>query len=422
MRNLPHPRTHFPKTVLHACAFAAALVAGTAAQAQEADDPAWAFRGFGTLGAVHSDYDQADFTSSVLKHNGVGASKSTSLTPDSRLGAQVDLKLNSKWSAVLQVGIEQRYDSSYRTQVEWGNVKYQATPDLALRVGRVALPIFLAADYRKIGYAYPWVRTPAEVYGGIPITNSDGVDVAYRWRYAGVKHTTQVFFGMNDIHLDEEYFVKARDLGGITHTAEIGALTFRISGFKANLNANAFRPLFDGFRQFGPQGIAIADKYDVLNKRTSGFAFGVNYDPGTWFVSAEGGRIKSNSVFSTSHGAFVTGGYRIAEFTPYMSLAYTEGKQFTDDKGLSLAGLPPAYAYAASQLNAGLQLAFKTVAVQRNITAGVRWDFRSDMALKLQYERVTPMRGSRGTLSDLQPGYQSDHPINVTSASLDFVF
>jgi hypothetical protein len=44
------------------------------------------------------------------------------------------------------------------------------------------------------------------------------------------------------------------------------------------------------------------------------------------------------------------------------------------------------------------------------------------MALKLQYDRVTPRDGSRGSLINLEPGFQSDRAVNVTSAVLDFVF
>jgi hypothetical protein len=59
---------------------------------------------------------------------------------DSRLGAQLDATLARHWSAVLQVVGEQGLDNSYRPRVEWANIKYQATPELALRVGRIALP------------------------------------------------------------------------------------------------------------------------------------------------------------------------------------------------------------------------------------------------------------------------------------------
>lgn len=406
----------------HFLAFAALLFCAGGARAADEAAPAWTFGGFGSLGVVHSDYDQADFSSSILKGNGAGGTRSLSATPDSRFGAQLGYRIDSKWSAVVQVGIEQRYDNSYRTLVEWGNVKYQATPDLAIRLGRIALPVFLVADYRKIGYAYPWVRTPDEVYGGMPITNSDGIDVAYRWRYAGLKHTTQAFYGATDIHLTDELNVKARAVGGITHTVEYGSVTMRATAFKANLNVNTFRELYDAFRQFGPQGVAIADKYDIENKRFSGVTVGVNYDPGRWFLMAEAASTSSPSMFSTARGAYVSAGLRRGEFTPYVSYAVTRGKQFKDEKGLSLAGLPPQYAYVGAQLNAGLQKLLDIVAVQTNASVGVRWDFRTDMAVKLQYERVTPRNGSRGTFNTLQPGFESGKGVNVTSAVLDFVF
>ena len=422
MHNLPHSQPRLVRTVLRACALAAAILASSQAQAQESEPATWTFGGFGSFGVVHSDYAEADFTSSALKGEGAGLTRSFSPVPDSRLGAQIGYRHDRKWSSVLQVGMEHRFDGTFRTEIEWGNVKYQATPDLALRVGRIALPIFLAADYRKIGYAYPWVRTPVEVYGGVPITNSDGIDIAYRWRFGGVKHTTQLFWGQTDIYLTKTTDVKARDLGGITHTAEFGATTMRLSAFKANLDVNIVRDLLDAFRPFGPQGVAIADKYDVINKRTAGFALGVNYDPGNWFLMAEGGRMSSDSFFSTSYGAYISSGLRSGAFTPYVAYAYTRGEQFKDEKGLTLTGLPPQYAQVGAQLNYGLGQLLDSIAVQSNLSAGVRWDFRPDMALKIQYERVTPRKGSRGTLRNATPAFQSGRTVNVTSAVLDFVF
>ena len=425
MRQTKHTPSRVPIAPLRAIAAATLLLAASAACAADAAGhayPAWTFSGFGTFGAAHADYDQADFTSNILKGEGTGATHNWNGNLDSRLGGQLAVALDKKWSAVVQLGVEQRYDLSYEPLVEWANVKYQATPDLALRVGRIALPIFLAADYRKIGYAYPWVRTPIEVYGGVPITNSDGVDLAYRWQHAGIKHTTQAFYGRTKIYLTETTGVKARGLGGVTHTAERGAVTVRASVFTAVLNVNIVRELFDGYRQFGPAGIAIADKYDVLDKRFTGFAVGVNYDPGKWFLMAEAAHKDGHSFLAKGSGVYASAGYRAGEFTPYVAYAVTEGKRPTGDQGLPLTGLPPKFAYVASQLNGGLDKLFKTISSQTSVTAGVRWDLRPDMALKLQYDRVTPRDGTRGSLINLEPGFQSGRPVNVTSAVLDFVF
>ncbi|MEJ7806057.1 MAG: hypothetical protein WKG03_09095 [Telluria sp.] len=408
---------------LHLFTLAILLLAGGAAHAGDDDAyPVWSFSGFGSLGVAHSDYDQADFTSNILKDGGAGASHKWASNLDSRLGGQLGVKFHKHWSGVVQIGVEQRYDGSYRPQVEWANVKYQATPKLALRVGRIALPIFLAADYRKIGYAYPWVRTPNEVYGGVPITNSDGADIAYRWQSGRVKHTTQAFYGKTDVYLTKTTGVKARGLGGVTHSAEWGPATVRVSAFTAVLDVNIVRALFDGYRQFGPAGVAIADKYDVVARRTTGFAMGVNYDPGKWFLMAEGGRMNTRSFLGDTIGMYASAGYRIGEFTPYLSYSRNKAMGPLSDPGLSLAGLPPPVAYAAAQLNGNLNVLLKATSSQTNIGVGVRWDLRPDMALKLQYEHLTPRDGTRGTLINLQSGFVSGHSVNVTSAVLDFVF
>jgi hypothetical protein len=422
MRNQPYPVSRSTPPWLRACALAAALLAGGAARADDSAAPTFNVRGFGSVGVVHSDYREADFTSSILKSEGSGATRDWSYNLDSRVGAQLDVKYDKKWSAVVQVVLEQRYDHSYKPGVEWANVKYQATPDLALRVGRIALPIFLAADYRKVGYAYPWVRTPQEVYGGVPITNSDGADLSYRWQLAGVKHVTQAFYGRTDIHLTDSTGVHARAIAGITESAEYGAATLRVSAITSVLNTNVVRPLFDGFRQFGAQGAAIADKYDVVDKRMTVLAIGLNYDPGSWFLMAEGGTANGHSFLARSRAMYASAGYRAGQFTPYLTWSRTDAMSATSDPGLSTAGLPPAYAYAAGALNGGLDLLLKTIASQTTVAAGVRWDLRADMALKVQYERVLPRDGSRGTLINLQPGFRSGQPVHVTSAVLDFVF
>src|SRR4051812_36987865 len=113
-----------PKSAYLAFALlAAGALAGAARADEAAATPAWTFGGFGTIGIVHSDERQADFTSSVLKSSGAGYSRSWSGDVDSRVGMQVGASLNRQWSAVLQVIAEQGIDGSYKPIVEWCNIK-----------------------------------------------------------------------------------------------------------------------------------------------------------------------------------------------------------------------------------------------------------------------------------------------------------
>ena len=415
---------HFPGKGLP-CAVRASLLAclmtGAACAAEDAA-PVWKLSGFGTLGAVHSSERQADYSSSVLKADGAGRSHDWSAAVDSRLGAQLDLQVNPRWSAVLQVVSEQRLDHSYRPRVEWANVKYQATPELALRVGRIALPMFVAADYRKVGYAYPWVRTPVELYGAVPISSSDGADLTWHWNGETLRGTTQAFAGRTDMALYQGARLRGTGIAGLSQTLERGDLSLSASVFTTRLTVSLYPELFAGLRAFGGQGLEVADAIATERKRANAASIGMNYDPGKWFVLAEAGHYRVDSFLGTTNSFYASSGYRQGALTPFVGYARIGGKKPPGPHALALDGLAPPHAAAAGELNLVLDKLLRTIASQSTVSAGLRWDAAPNLAFKLQYDRVTPRAGSRGTMMNLGQDFRSGHTAHVTSAALDFVF
>jgi hypothetical protein len=364
--------------VLGALAMATLLAAGGGARAGDDDDhvevpgPSWTFGGFGTLGASHSSDRQSDFTASALQAYGAGHTRRWSMDVDSRIGAQLTVNMNKQWSGVVQVVSEQNLENNYQPRLEWGYIKYQATPDLSVRVGRIALPVFLAADYRKAAYAYPWVRTPIEIYGAIPVSHSDGIDMSYRWHSGSLKNTTQVFFGHYYQHLFDDVHLEASGIRGVSNTTEYGAASVRVSYIGATLDFDYARPFFDLFRAFGPQGVAIADQFDVKDKKVRGLAVGLNYDPGNWFAMAEMGRFHSQSFIGSTTSMYASTGYRLNNFTPYLSYSRVRANAATSTPGLDLTGLPPPLAAAGDAMNRRLNGLLAAMPVQDTITAGAR--------------------------------------------------
>ncbi|MFC5498481.1 hypothetical protein ACFPOE_13125 [Caenimonas terrae] len=404
-------------------ALAAATLLATGARADEPARPMFSFSGFGTLGLVHSSEKNADFVSSSLKPNGAGFTRSWSADVDSRVAAQVTANFTPQLSGVLQVISEQNYDNSYRPHVEWANIRYQLTPDFSVRAGRAVLPTFLLSDTRKVAYTYPWVRPPSEVYELVPLSSSDGVEARYQAHFGELVNTVQVNLGQRSARLvgggDE---VTARDAWSITNTAESGPLLLRITYQKARLNLSSVNALFGGFRQFGPQGIAIANQYDPNGKPFSFAGLGASYDPGKWFVMSEWARSESSSVLGTRVGWYASGGYRLGEFTPYVLYARVRAGKVSDP-GLAVAGLPPALAGPATALNGGLNAALaQSAPVQSTVSIGARWDFAKSAALKLQFDHTHLGPGSSGALRNMQPGFQPGGQLNVFSASVDVVF
>ena len=404
------------------------LIGLTCAAFAHADDsmskPGWSLQGFGSAGAAYSNNAESDYVTSLLKPDGVGASGRWSANLDTRLGVQLNITANKQWSVVLQVASEQRFDHSYRPNVEWANVKYQATPDLALRVGRIALPMFLAADYRKVGYALPWARTPVEVYGRIPLTSSDGIDATYRFNRGALKNVTQGFYGHTRVALLGSDAVEARRMTGFANTTEYGAASVRVSMLTTDLTiaTDYIHAFYDGLRQFGPQGAALVERYTLDHKRVNAVNIGASYDPGRWFVMGELGRMRTPSMLGDTTGLYTSAGYRLGDFTPYLAYAHVRANSPTTEPGLNLAGLPPAAAGAGAVLNGYLNALLTIVPEQRTISIGTRWDCMTNVALKLQLDHATTLAGSRGTFSNVQPGFRSGRAVNIASAVLDFVF
>jgi hypothetical protein len=380
------------------------------------------FSGFGTAGAVHSSEDQADFTSSIFSPNGAGHTHSWSTDVDSVVGAQVVADVTPQLSAMLQVISEQNYDNTYTPHVEWANIKYQFTSDLSLRIGRTVLPSFLYSDTRKIGYANPWVRPPAEAYSLVPIDTSDGVDASYVVHFGELLSTLVVAYGHETSGTPAGSDNEARRLLVIAATMEHGPATVHVAYQQTYLTVNALGALFDAFRQFGPQGEALADQYGVNNRLIRFVGIGAMYNPGRWFVLGEWGITDYESVLGKNTAWYVSGGYRLGRFIPYLTFGAVQSDDNTASPGLTVAALPPNLAEAAIGLNAALNSILNSSPDQKTLSEGVRWDFVKNVDLKLQCDHIRLGAGSAGTLINLQPGFKPGGTVNLFSAAIDFVF
>jgi hypothetical protein len=404
-------------TLLMAC-----HASGSIAASADPDPPMFVFNAFGTLGVVHSSDSQADFSGSTSKPSGAGYSRSWSADVDSRFGAQLTANITSQLSAVLQLISEQNYANSFQPEVEWANIKYQLTPDFDVRIGRIELPLFVVSDARKVGFVNPWVRPPVEVYEVTPITNSDGVDLNYRLHLGDVTTTLAAAYSRSyrldfPLHYSSEF----RDLHALIIKTEYGAALFNFSYLAAHTNLEPNIALFPAYRSLGAAGDAIANTYELVDKLATVVSAGASYDPGKWFAQAEWSQFDSRAYFGVSTGWYVSGGYRIAKLTPFLTLSAVTTSP-TSVAGVDASALPANLAATAAALNAGLNQALGQRPTQRTLAAGARWDFARDLDLKLQIDHTRLGPGSPGDLINVQPGFRYGGTVNLFSAAIDFVY
>jgi hypothetical protein len=337
----------------------------------------FSFSGFGTVGMTHSSLDTADYTTNIFQPKGAGASSRYNFTDNTEVGAQVNAQFTQKLSAVVQVIIQQQYNNLYAPTIEWANVKYAFTPDFSVRIGRIELPSFLSSDYRHVGYATPWAHVPIETYNLVGPDTSDGVDASYTLHFGTLVNTIQAVYGNNSFHVPAgQAAIKftAKNILGVFDTIVKGPLTIRGGYEQAHVQAASFPASFLTF-------------YNI----------GVSYDPGNWFAQGEWSRVRIPGETPGYQSWYVIGGYRIRKFTPYAM-------------------------YSIQHSLGGSTVVVPTVQGQKDYTVGVRWDFRKNMDLKLQYDRVVLPSNSSGYFVNPQTGFALGSNANVVSAVLDFVF
>lgn len=391
-------------------AIVAALMAcgGVPGTALAQTGPEFKFSGFGTLSATHSNGETSDFVGTLFQPNGAGKTRSTSFTPDSKLGVQLSAVFTDKLSAVLQVVSQHQYDNSFTPQVEWANVKYQLTPEVSVRAGRIAAPSFLVSESRFVGYANTWARPPVEPYGVMPITSNDGVDATWRSQIAGANNTLQAYVGKSSVKLSGGTTVKSDPTWGINDSVEIGSLTLRAgyNVFKIDLGVASVRPLLAGATQLG--FTAIANKYKLEGMQLKALALGANYDPGNWFVMAEFVDLKGAGFLSDARAWYASAGYRFGSLTPY--LTYSDTKASIEPE----TGAGPLNASFTSTM-----YAFN--ATQHSSSVGLRWDAMKNVAVKAQYDHITTGDRSNGRLRTY-PGFVQGSSVKLATVAVDFVF
>jgi hypothetical protein len=330
--------------------------------------------GFGTLGEVHSDYRQADFTGNFLQPSGAGYSRSWSATPDSNLGAQADVKIVDGLTGVVQVISHYGADGNYEPDLEWANIKYAITSDLAVRVGRTLLPTYERSDSENVGYTLPWVRLPNEIRYSNSATHSDGIDVLYRVTMGAVIQDLQLQFGRTSEEFPGAVF-DGKNLVVLSDTLRYGDTSVHL----------AYQSMKYTYAGMPPAQFRLASA-------------GITYDPGTWFVTGDSDYAHYD-FFGDFFAWYLSGGLRFGQFTPYAIYSTEHAPSTVPPSGLVSLGN------------------------ERTVSAGVRWDFAKNLDFKLQLQQVTiESLDAPASFTNLQPGARIGDKVNVISLALDFVF
>ncbi|POF59210.1 hypothetical protein CRN58_09955, partial [Vibrio vulnificus] len=181
-----------------------------------------AFSGFGSVGYSYENEPDIGYLRNISQPPDV--ERNGSFLPDSNFGVQVDWALNYQWSLTAQWVLEDRVEQDFNNVTELSFIRYLPDANWDLRIGRVGLNAYTAADSRRIDYAHLWVRPPQELYGSIFYDSIDGLDVTYRSSINEVNWSASLQYGAISQVIEDER-TKDHSEASSDHTLAI-ALTF----------------------------------------------------------------------------------------------------------------------------------------------------------------------------------------------------
>jgi hypothetical protein len=154
----------------------------------------------------------------------------------------------------------------------------------------------------------------------------------------------------------------------LDNTSERGFTTLRVNYYQSHVTVSNFDALFGPYRDFGPPGTAIADRFDVSGSLFTFLDASASYNPGKWFAMGEWARINTHSVLGENSGWYVGSGYH----TPFVTYARVKANSSTCDPGSDAAAVPPNLQGTVLFLNSTLNATLRDLAVQHTISVGGR--------------------------------------------------
>ncbi|MBS1212003.1 MAG: hypothetical protein H6R26_619 [Proteobacteria bacterium] len=388
--------------------------------------PAWTIKGFGTFSTSGTDTDRLEFVRDNTQASGV--TRGWGVNIDSRLGLQLDMDFSQSLHGAVQWVARDHAGNFFEQNLDWAFVRWRATADLDLRVGRLGLDTYMLSDYRNVGYAYPWIRPPHEFYSGQVVYHFDGADVTEKLALGEGYLTVKGFGGYSFLQVpvgqspsvDQGVVVAG---GSLAYEYESWRARLGYAHYRTQMEAEPLQPLFAALQDplvnvAWPGASSLVKNLSNEGKHLHYMSIGLAYDDGTWLAQAEGSYIDSNLVvFPSVAAGYLSLGRRFGQVTVFSLLGIA--KNSVDSVKVPPLQLPVPEVAA---LRATVDDLLKGNGVdEKSVSLGARWDVYENIALKAQWSHY--WLGQNGTQLWVEPASgPTPDTVNVWSVGVDFLF
>ena len=353
------------------------------------------FDGFMTAGgAIHDDSDNKNIYIGSLGDRGI--TNDLTFETDTRFGLQISSDVTEDMSVVAQL-LGTGVDGNFNAVVEWAYIDYELNDVASIHVGKIKQPVYLVNDYVEVGYAYPWIRPPSEVYyQNNPLNTVNGLELLLQLPAGPGTLSFQPYVGSNrdDIPNAGGAYFEAENIYGLDVKYAGRGYSAHASYFQCEVKTSGGFTIPDS--AFGPLDVDLNGTGDCEVS-----AAGFNLDMANVVVYAEWtNRTTTDELsrpFGDQTGWYTTLGYRFGRWLPHITYAMLDGEAST--YGLATG----EGAITSDGFPAGFSMNFP-VAIQSSITAGLRYELNDSAALKVEYQLVSVEDDQQELADANQPG------------------
>jgi len=374
------------------------------------------FNGFLTAGVSKSD-SESPYSPGLY---GRGVRDKIDFETDTIFGLQIRSHIDKKLSVTGQF-LAKGGDGSFDLSTDWAYATYDLTSKASIRAGRLRLPVFLMSEFLEVGYAYPWIRPPVEIYALGMVSSYMGTDFIYNIETGLMDIQLQPYIGNvheNISNNNGDFQVSGENLAGLNIILSGEIATFRLGYAKTTANVDGITTIApDLSSKLGGKTHSLTGKLIELPVKDAALEFAsisttldwnnlVGYaeyaslkiDSGNIIIPA--GKIvgldlpvpaisTKTPIIADNHGWYVALGYRFDTFLPTVT-----------------------YAESVSDEVGGED--------QKSITLSLRYNVGSNSALKVELQQIDAERRYNGAA-----GYFSTDPedkTNLFGIAYDVVF
>ena len=269
--------------------------------------------------------------------------------------------------------------------LEWLYINYQPDQHWGIKAGRLRTPFFRYSEIIDVGFAYPWITPPQQLYSGNLFTNYDGVNISYKHAFEPFQLTLDVYTGRSEEDVNIAGQEAVFDIGQITGViAQIQRNNLQLrASFSEAKDIGVDIPEFQAFRDilrnagFGANADALR-----FNGNGRGYLLGLNYDSVDFFGAAEFIRIRSNiQTVPHTDSYYLSLGYNFYPFQVYAVFATSDSEYGISDNQIPL-GVNPVF----DQLHFGYDAIVNELPLDNldSYSIGGRWDFAENRAFKAE--------------------------------------